>query len=484
MNILSISQIRAAEKDAVSNGIFSFKDLMQNAAKGAFEYLNERIIDGIENICIVCGNGNNGGDGLVLAKMLKDSGNNVSLVFPNGLPKTEPATEFLSLTKEINVINNIPLKCDILIDALFGIGFNRPLDEYGNSIIDKMNRCDAFKVALDVPSGVNGDGEFAEKAFYADLTLTFIALKPCFVLPKTNDFCGKVKVIDIGITASEYSFKTTERPQKSRKNKNSHKGTFGTVLTVTGSYGMCGASILSSKSALVSGVGIVKSFVCDKNYSAFTSAVPEAVTIPCETFISGAPMIPDRQLISEIGSADSLLLGCGLGTSNEAKDIVKRVLEFTNIPTVIDADGINIVSENIELLKKMKVPKIITPHPKEMARLCKTTVSEIEKNRVEIAKRVAINTNSVVVLKGSNTIIASPDGEIFFNMTGNIGLATGGSGDVLAGMITARLCLGELPLTAAKNAVWLHGYAADRLLKKYTFEGILPSDIIAELKTI
>ena len=484
MKILSISQIRAAEKNAVSSGIFSFHDLMENAAKQVFDYLNEKIIDGVKNICVVCGSGNNGGDGLVLAKMLRESGNNVSLVFPCGLPKSSPATDFLFISEEIDILNDVPQKCDILIDALFGIGLNRPLDGSAETTVDKMNRSEAFKISLDVPSGINGDGEFGAGGFFADLTLTFIALKPCFVLPLTNDFCGEVKVLDIGVKVSDYSYKTTELPKQVRNNKNSHKGTFGTALTLTGSYGMCGASILSAKAALVSGVGLVKSFVCDKNYSAFTSAVPEAVTIPCETHLCGAPAIYEKQLVSALSGANALLLGCGLGLSEEAENIVKIVLKTTNIPTVIDADGINIVAQNIELLKEMNAPKIITPHPKEMARLCKTNINEIENNRVEVAKRVAENTNSVVVLKGANTIIASPYGEIFFNMTGNIGLATGGSGDVLAGMITARICKGETPLEAAKNAVWLHGFAADRLAQRYNYGGITPSDIISELKTI
>ncbi|MCQ2455575.1 MAG: NAD(P)H-hydrate dehydratase [Clostridia bacterium] len=484
MKILTVSQIRTAEQDAVESGIFSFADLMQNAARKSLEFLSRNIITEISDICIVCGSGNNGGDGLVLAKLLKDKGHKVCVVFPNGIPVSSPANEFSYFAKDIEIRHEIPQKCDFLIDALYGIGLNRPIENEQAEIIDKMNSCSAFKVALDVPSGVSADGNFAANCFSADLTLTFIALKLCFVLPKTSEFCGEVEVVDIGVEEREYAYLTTDMPPKKKRAKNSHKGSFGTALMITGSYGMCGAAVLSSRAALVSGVGIVKNFVCDKNYAAFCSAVPEAVTIPSETDFGGTPIIRNSQLLKEIENCNAMLVGCGLGNGEESVSLVKRALEYTTVPTVIDADGINAIASDIELLKKIKAQKVITPHPKEMARLCKISVEEVSENRIDIAKRVAVNTGSVVVLKGANTVIASEKGEVVFNMTGNAGLATGGSGDVLAGMITARLAMGEAPFEAAKNSVFLHGYAADRLAKKYNLEGILPSDIISELKTI
>ncbi len=484
MKILSADMIKTAEENAVQNGIFSYVDLMQNASKALFEELTEEIIKKGMKTVVVCGAGNNGGDGLCFAKLLKDNGYDVSVVLPLGEPKSYPATEFLPYLSEIPVLSEVPPGCDVLVDALFGIGLNRKLDGEALETVQKMNFCKAFKIAVDIPSGVSADAGMSGFAFNADITLTFIALKMCFVLPVPSEFCGDVKVLDIGVEPDEYMYTTTEMPKRIYRPKNSHKGTYGTVLTVTGSYGMCGASVLSAKSALVSGVGMVKSFVCDKNYTAFNIAVPEAVTIPVETLESGVPYIDVKKLSEEMLSANVLLLGCGIGHGDDSKRLVRNALEFANIPIVIDADGINIIAGNIELLKRVRVPVVITPHSKEMARLCKTTVEEVENNRPMIAKNVAVNTGAVVVLKGANTVIASPDGKIVFNMTGNSGMSVAGSGDVLSGIIAARIALGQNPFDAAKDAVFLHGLAGDRLKERYSLEGILPTDIIAELKTI
>ncbi len=483
MKILTVEQIRTAEQDAISSGVLSFKDLMLCAAKKFYDSIINSISVN-KDICIVCGKGNNGGDGLVLSKLLKDSGYPVSVCFPLGLPTSSPANEFIHYADSLNIVNKIPLSCDILIDALFGIGLDRPLEGSVIKIISDMNNCKARKIALDIPSGVNADGKFADNTFIAHQTFTFIALKPCFVLPKTSGFCGEVTVLDIGVAPKEYAYLTTETPQKTARNKNSHKGSYGTALMLTGSYGMCGASILAARAALVSGVGIVKNFVCDKNYTAFTLSVPEAVTIPVDTLPCGTPDIYDRQLVSALSSSTAFLVGCGLGNNEESAKLIKRSLLLTRIPTVIDADGINCLAGSIEFIKEIKAPVVITPHPKEMARLLNVNVEDVEENRPEYAKRVAVKYGCTVVLKGANTVIASKDGKVYFNLTGNPGLATGGSGDVLAGMITARICLGETPETAAENAVWLHGFAADRLAKRYNLEGILPSDVIEELKTI
>ena len=248
---------------------------------------------------------------------------------------------------------------------------------------------------------------------------------------------------------------------------------------------MCGAQILSANSALRSGVGLLKTFVCDKNYAAFTSAVPEAVTIPVPTDLNGVPVIEENLLETQISSADCLLIGCGMGVSESAQKLIKRVLlAVENIPVVIDADGINAVAKDINIIRKIKAPVIFTPHPKEMARLCHTTVNDIEKNRVEYAKNFASNYSCIVVLKGANTIVAAPDGRVFFNLTGNSGLATGGSGDVLSGMLASYLAQGESPLKSALNAVYFHGFAGDRAAEKFTERSLLPRDIIEELKYI
>ncbi len=484
MKILTRNQIKTAENDAVSNGVFSYKDLMANAGQALYCRIKEKFNLENKDICIVCGKGNNGGDGLVLAQLLYKNNFLVSLVFPSGVPSKSPANEFLSVINKVTVLDEIPETCDFLIDAFIGIGLKGRLEGEDLKTIEKMNNTKAYKIAVDVPSGFDADGQISSPCFNSDLTLTFIALKPGFVLPVGSDFCGETEVLDIGVTVNEYAYKTNDVILNGKRKKNTHKGTYGTALMLTGSYGMAGAQILSSKACLASGVGIAKAFVADKNYSAFVSNVPEAVVIPCETDLSGCIDIYDTTLKNALLSADAFLIGCGMGNKNSSFELIKRALLITNLPTVIDADGINAVATDINILKKIKAPKIITPHPKEMARLFSVDVEEIEKNRPVFAKRLATMYECTVVLKGANTVIASKNGEIFFNMNGNPGMATGGSGDVLSGIIVSLLAQGKEPLEAAKKGVYLHGLAGDKAAEKYSLAGLLPTDIIKELKTL
>lgn len=486
MKILNLSNIRAAEESAVKSGAFSYVALMKNAGEEAVKILKSRYAFEGKRVAVFCGKGNNGGDGLVIASRLSRLGTDVDLCFPFGMPATDTAASFFDDIKGINIASEIIDNYDFVIDALFGIGLDRELEGNAAEVIDKMNMLKGVKIAIDIPSGVPCDASFTpKKAFMADFTVTFIALKPCFVLPQTSLYCGEFEVADIGAKIGEYSYLTIEKPEIVKRNKNTHKGSFGTALTLCGSFGMCGASVLAAKSALRSGVGLLKAFVCDKNYTAFTVSVPEAVTLPVPTDINGVPVIDEKTLIDNLKGADSLLLGCGLGLSDTAVKLIKKVaLTVENIPLVIDADGINAVARDINIIRKIKAPVIFTPHPKEMARLCHTTVSDVENNRIKYAKNFAKDYSCIVVLKGANTIVAAPDGRVFFNLTGNAGLATGGSGDVLSGMIVSYLAQGVSPLQSALNAVYLHGLAGDMAAEKISKRALLPSDIIEELKYI
>ncbi len=484
MKVLTSTQIKIAEDNAVAHGIFSYAELMKNAGDAATkEILKHYSVIG-KKICVMCGSGNNGGDGLVIALNLKNRGADVTLLLPFGFPVSDTASRYVEAASDIKFMNDFCGEYDIVIDALFGIGFNRSLPEHISAMIEKINAYRCAKIAIDIPSGVFCDGGEVVTAFKADLTLTFIAYKPCQLLPQTSEYCGKTVVLDIGVAANDYAYYTIEKPNKFMRAQNSNKGSFGTALLICGSYGMCGAEILAAKAALRSGVGVVRAVVCDKNYSAFTSSVPEAVTIPVGTTQSGTPDLYDRQIFSGLSSSNALLIGCGLGRSEEAKNLILRTLEKTQIPTVIDADGINAVAGNINIIRRIEAPVILTPHPAEMARLCGTNVAIIEANRIKFAKSFAVENNCILVLKGHNTIVAAPNGRIFINTTGNDGLATGGSGDVLSGMIVSRLAQNYDPLMAVLNSVYLHGAAADSLATNMATRAICPSDIIEELKTI
>ena len=484
MKVLLSSQIKSAEDNAVNNGIFSYAQLMKRAGDAACAEITNRYKILNKNVCVVCGNGNNGGDGLVIASNMKKMGANVSLLTPIGFPSTDTALFFKNDVKDIPIISDFCGDFDIVIDALFGIGLNRFLSESLTDLINKINAYKCIKVAIDIPSGLFCDGGEVITAFKADLTISFSSYKLCQLLPQTCDYCGKTAVVDIGLPINDYAYLTIERPEKVIRSQNSHKGTYGTAAIICGSYGMCGAQILSARAALRSGVGILKAIVCDKNYNPFTCSVPEAVTIPVPTTQDGAPDVYDRTILSLLSSSSALLIGCGLGRSNDAKKLVFRTLEKTKIPVVIDADGINALQGSIDIIRKINAPVILTPHPAEMARLCDTSTDTIESSRVKFAKKFSVEHNCYLVLKGKNTIVSTPNGRIYFNTTGNDGLATGGSGDVLSGMIVSRLAQGYDPLVAILNSVWLHGTVADELAKTMPTRAILPSDIIEGLKII
>ena len=248
-----------------------------------------------------------------------------------------------------------------------------------------------------------------------------------------------------------------------------------------GSYGMAGAAILAAKAALRSGAGILKAVLCDGIYAPFTASVPEAVCVPLKQTDKGT-LPPDGIDYEKILSGCSAVLaGCGLGNNADTAEIVKALCENSEIPIVIDADGINALCGSIDIIKKRKAPVILTPHPGEMARLCSLTVADIEADRVGAARKFAAEYGCVLVLKGANTVIATPKGEIFFNLTGNPGMATGGSGDLLSGIIVSLLAQGFPADEAAKAGVYLHGEAGDKAAAKRGERAMLPSDMIKEL---
>ncbi len=484
MKVLTASQIKNAEDNAVLNGIFSYEELMKRAGTLAAKLIFERYNIIGKKVCIMCGSGNNGGDGLVIASYLKRNGADVTLLLPFGFPSTDTALQFKSDVVDLKTTSNFCGDYDFVIDALFGIGLNRFLSGNIADMVEEINSYNCVKIAIDIPSGVFCDGGDVDTAFKADLTISFTCYKLCQLLPQTASYCGETVVLDIGLETQEYYCETIDKPNLHYRPDNSHKGTFGTALIFCGSYGMCGAEVLATRAALRSGVGIVKALVCDKNYSAFTNAVPEAVIIPVSTADSGAPIVYEKTILSSLSNANALLIGCGLGRTEESTKLVRKTLGYVSVPTVIDADGINALVGSIDLISKINAPVILTPHPKEMARVCNTTVPNIESNRTKIAKRFAVENNCYVVLKGKNTVVATPNGRIFINTTGNNGLSKGGSGDVLSGMIVSRLAQGYDPLEAVLNSVWLHGAVADNLSKSIATRAMLPTDIIEGLKTI
>lgn len=286
---------------------------------------------------------------------------------------------------------------------------------------------------------------------------------------------------DVGVPITDFVCETTSPKPLPERPQNSHKGTFGTATLLCGSYGMVGAEILAARAALRCGVGLVRAVVCEKNYAPFSAAVPEAVTLPVSTSPMGGMVVTEKQMTAALTGADSLLIGCGLGQSDAARQVVFDALRKTEVPTVLDADGINAVCGNIQFIKETKAPVIVTPHPGEMARLLGVCVAEVEQDRVGVATRFATENHCTVVLKGFRTVIAFENGRVLVNRTGCSGLATGGSGDVLSGMLVSLLAQGLSVEDAVETAVYWHGRAAESAAERLSERALLPSDVTEEL---
>ncbi len=481
MDVLTKELIKLSEENAVHSGAFSFLALMKKAGDTATEIILKRCDVENKKIAVVCGNGNNGGDGFVVAQNLKNSGAFVTVVLPLGEPVTESAKYYFSTLSGVERAETLNEEYDIIIDALFGIGLNRTLSSDIISLINTINSKNALKISIDIPSGIECDtGAVLGACVRADLTVTFIALKPCFMLPPATDYTGEVVVADIGVNFSGYKYKTIEAPVLPERRPNSHKGTYGTAVMFCGSYGMAGAAILSARACLRSGVGIAKCVIPKSIYEILTCAVPEAVCVIAKEIRRGT-FKGNIDIKKSLEKASAALIGCGIGNNRQTQSLVKSVVLNTEIPLVIDADGINALALNINILKKTNAPIILTPHPAEMSRLTGLSVKEIEQNRVQIATRFAKEYNCIVALKGSNTLVAMPDGQVYFNMCGNSGLATGGSGDVLAGIIVSYLAQGLDILEAVKAAIYIHSDTADKVAKIKGERALMPSDIIEAL---
>ncbi len=503
MNILFKSGIREIESKAEQSGFSSIR-MMENAGAVAAGVITEKFDVKSKSIVIVAGNGNNGGDGFVVARKLHDAGANVSVILAAGMPKTDSAREVLSKlsTFPIRIYNakdsEIYLKingADILIDAIFGIGFHGEVEAQVAEIISLFNSSSATKISLDLPSGCECDtGDVSNACINADITITFIAVKPCHVLYPASDYCGKLVRVSIGIsktimdsvqsniTIIENSFVKSKLPHRT---KNYHKGISGTAAQICGSFGMAGAAVLSAKASLRSGVGLVNAIIPKSIYPIVASSVIEAVYVPCEDTLHGTVGIESLSRITNaISNADSVLIGCGLSNNSSSKELLSVLLPSITIPTVIDADGINIISENIDMLMKSAAPIVLTPHPAEMGRLIRASADDVQRNRFKVAHAFSTRFNKILVLKGANTIVALPNGEMYVCMAGNPGMSVGGSGDVLAGIINALIAQGMTPQDAAICGVQIHACAGDIAAAQKSVYSMLPSDIIDSLPTL
>ena len=503
MIVVESSEIRNMEEMSASYGV-PVSTLMERAGKNVADFTEKILKDrDLKNVCILCGTGNNGGDGFVTAEIL--SGRyNVTVIMADGLPHSLLASNHFStlprevalydFTEQVEKPAEAVKNADIIIDAVYGIGFKGIFKTNVAEIINLANRNKkAVKIAVDVPSGILCDsGSVISECFRADYTLSFTALKPLHVLYPSIDYCGKVIVSDVGIPkhvldSCAYMMKTTDEfiksePVRERK-KSAHKGNNGTLLAVCGSYGMAGAAMLAGEAALRTGVGLLKMAVPRSIYNIAAQRLAESVFLPLEQTQDGKISAREYQRIffELSNSASAMLIGCGMGVNNDTKQLVSMLIQNSPKPMVIDADGLNCIHGNLDILRLATSPVIITPHPGEMARLIDSDVQTIQAYRYDVAKDFAMEYRVTVVLKGAGTIIATPEGKVYVNLTGNNGMAKGGSGDVLAGMMSSLLAQGFSAEKAAVYAVYYHGVAGDKCRDFMSARTMIPSDFIKEI---
>ena len=500
MMILTVEEMRRAESVAIESGI-SAAELMENAGKAATELIAKRFAVGDLHTVVLVGKGNNGGDGLVVARHLHEMGAPVTVILTDGIPTVSPAAEQFAVLSEFPVeilhfSQETYLSLDtvrhagLLVDAVFGIGFHGDVPEHLHRLFDLANARTCPLIALDIPSGISADtGERSPHGLGADLTVAFAAGKPAH--DGGNLSIGEVVCVDIGITDAVL-IQVSRRAQPlhihhiqpcfTPRNPDSHKGSFGRLLSVCGSYRMPGAAVLAAKAALRCGVGLCVSAMPQSAYPLVASYLTEPIFVPLPETASGTVSKNARAALREqAAQADALLIGCGLGRSDGADAVVFDLLEQARCPIVLDADGINAVCAHIDTLKTVSVPVIVTPHPAEMARLCGLSVEQVQADRIGVARRFADEYGVTVVLKGHRTVVTAPGVGLYENTTGNAGMATGGSGDVLAGMIASFLAQGMDPVNAALCGVYLHGAAGDHAAATLSQHAMLPSDIIDAL---
>jgi NAD(P)H-hydrate epimerase len=486
VRILSSTQIKELDAFTIANEPIASIDLMERASRAFTSWFTERF-DVTQQVGIVCGTGNNGGDGLAIARLLSQWNYKVKVWIVRGLvPESEDFKINLTRLKDKVELFEIVTEsdrglfagCTILIDAIFGSGLSRPVEGIYAQAIQCINQTDAIRIAVDIPSGLMADGPSQGAIVKANYTVSFQLPKLSFLMPSSYAYTGEWCLVDIGLNkeflkkADTHHFFTTLKDIRKIvkvRSKFDHKGHYGHALLVTGSYGKIGASVLSAQAAMRSGLGLLTIHAPRCGYTVLQSTVPEAMMMADE----------NDEVITQVQNAatfNAIGIGPGIGQTGQTVKAFSHLMEGFRKPMVIDADALNILASHRELLAIIPEGSILTPHPKEFERLVGTWTDDFD--RLEKLKAFARKLKCVVVLKGANTSIASSDGKVYFNPTGNPGMATGGSGDVLTGILTGLLARSYNPQDAAVLGVYLHGLAGDLAAQNIGYESLIAGDLI------
>ena len=487
--ILNASQIRAWDAFTIEHEPIKSIDLMERAASACFKWLERRDLTS-RSFQIFCGKGNNGGDGLALGRILLQAGARVDIyvLSPENIGTADFQCNLLRWKdyskREIHWLkesNDFPALTtnSLVIDALFGSGLSRPLDGINALLVHYLNENAKEIISIDLPSGIMCDTlEIGVPAIQANYTLSFQSAKLAFYFPENEKFIGEIHLLDIGLSPSFLQQEVSEislinqglveKIYKPRQ-KFSHKGTFGHALILSGSYGKTGSALLAAKACMHSGVGLLTVGVPQCAYLVLQVGLPEAMVTSDEKRNKLATIMPNYSTYQAVG------IGPGIGTDKSTRKWLLHQLLVIQCPLVLDADALNTIAYE-EKWKSIPQNSILTPHPKEFDRLfglCQNSQERMIK-AIEKAKELSC----IVVLKGHHTLIATVEGEVWFNTTGNAGMATGGSGDVLTGIITGLLAQGYVPKDAALLGVWLHGQSGDMASKRHGQEAMVANHII------
>jgi NAD(P)H-hydrate epimerase len=503
MYLVTAEQMRAIDRETIDNRGIPGPELMENAGRGIAEAMLDDIIEDPDEVAVAifCGKGNNGGDGFVVGRYLYEAGADVSVFFLGPFDKlSEDAALNFERARaagiemcEIRSAGDLPdgFECDVIVDAIFGTGFSGAPRGVAAEMIDFINlQYDTPVVAIDTPSGVNADTGAADgAAVKADVTFTLALPKFGLYVSPGRELSGTVSTIPIGIPdnvveamAPRVSVITPEDVMDALpvRPADGHKGTFGRLFLLAGSTGFTGAATLAAEAANRTGCGLIK-LGCPK------AVQPVLATKLTEVMTWGMPDVARKgalalrglgEIRTAVAESDALVIGPGIGTHRETKELLHRLLEKLDKPAIIDADGLNVLAGHDEIIAACPAPLVLTPHPGEFARLSGLPVAADIHGRIAQVQEYARKVDAVIVYKASPSLIGLPDGRVLVNQSGNEGMATGGSGDVLSGMIGSLLAQGLDPATAAMAGVFIHGLAGDLAAERLTPRAMVAGDII------
>ncbi|HCT64511.1 MAG TPA: bifunctional ADP-dependent NAD(P)H-hydrate dehydratase/NAD(P)H-hydrate epimerase [Lachnospiraceae bacterium] len=497
MKVASAAQIREMDRLTIEEtgipGIVLMENAAQAVAKACLVYVRK-----IENprVAVVCGGGNNGGDGFAVARILKCKGVESKIIFigneekltSDSLTNYRIAQNFnITIITDISDLEQIFCNEDVIIDGIFGTGFNGEPRAVSAEVIRKINQSGKYVISIDIPSGVNADtGKTAEICVKADETITFGLPKIGTILYPGAKYCGNLTVDDICIPQKNAEkagvlFNVLTQNEASKwlpiRKEQSNKGTFGKLYIIAASEEMTGAGVFSCKAGYKSGCGLVYACMPKKCCDVVHMMVPEAIAKPLSDIDGKVHENSIKDIKAELENAKAIVIGPGMGQSEGVSAFVEEVLLTAKGNVLVDADGLNAIVKNKAVLKDMKCVPIITPHPGEMSRLTGIPIKDILDNTLETALNFAMQYNTIVVLKDAKTVIASPSGDVYINTTGNCAMAKAGAGDVLSGIIGGLLAQGMDSLKAAVLGVYVHGCCGDLAADKMGHYGVMASEL-------